>query len=349
MAAATEVVRRGEEMEPGLAAGAARALAEAGVGLESKVEFLRALQAKGETAREIGVFARVLGNLAVDPGARIRAVAERGIDVVGTGGDKSGAFNFSTTVSFLLAAEGYPVLKHGNRGATSASGSADFLEGLGMPLEAGRDFLEASLEELGFAFFFARTWHPVFRQIAPARAVLAQEGRRTIFNVLGPLIHPARPASQYLGVFARELLPVMAGALEELGLARGWVAHGRTDCGQPVDKAMTAGTTWLEGVGSRRGERWEIRPENLGLAVAQRKDLVGGDAGQNRELLEMLAQGRGPAGLRDSVYLNAGACFWLLGGAEDLAGGVDRARAAVEAGRLRDWLARAREFWGKNR
>lgn len=192
----------GEDLSGPEATEAAAALASESVDPETKELFLLALHEKGESAGEVAALASFFRGEARNPGDGVRRLAARTIDVVGTGGDQSGAFNISTTVCCLLAASGVPVIKHGNHGATSASGSADLVAELGFPLEPNPSQMEAALQELNFTFCFAPAFHPAFKHVAPIRKALAAKGQRTVFNILGPLLNPALPAHQLLGVFA---------------------------------------------------------------------------------------------------------------------------------------------------
>ena len=185
-----------------------------------EADFLLALAEKGETPAEVAAFAAGISSLAVDPG--VSDWADRAIDVCGTGGDGSGTFNISTAVSFIVAAAGVPVFKHGNRSITSKCGSADLLEALGIRLDATAEQVRASLEAVSFCFFFAPAYHPAFKEIMPVRKALATEGKRTIFNLLGPLINPGKPAHQLLGVFFGRL-----GGADRFGAWRNRAEGGR--------------------------------------------------------------------------------------------------------------------------
>ena len=176
---------------------AASELSSPDVSGEEKSSFLVALADKGETADEVAAFAQAFRQRAVDPG--VQDWAADAIDVVGTGGDHSGGFNVSSLVVLTLASAGVPAMKHGNRGITSKCGSADLLAALGVDLTATPEKLQNALRELGFVFFFAPNYHPAFKHIVPVRKALAAEGRRTVFNILGPLINPGRPAHVLLG------------------------------------------------------------------------------------------------------------------------------------------------------
>src|SRR3954471_22276566 len=192
-----------------------------------KADFLCHLALKGETVGEISAFARALREKAIEPplDAAWRA-AHQILDVCGTGGDRLNTFNISTTVAIICAAAGVPVAKHANRAITSQAGSADVLEALGIkinlpPAEAAR-----SLRERNFAFFFAPDYHPAFKHIAPARKLCADRGQRTIFNFVGPLLNPARPNTQLVGVPRPELCEPLARVLQSLGVRRAMVASG---------------------------------------------------------------------------------------------------------------------------
>ena len=194
-----------QDLTPAEVAAAATALASPEVAADAKAAFLTALGDKGETTGEVAAFAQAFRGMAVNPG--VEAWATRAIDVVGTGGDHAGGFNISSLVVLTLASAGVPVMKHGNRGITSKCGSADLLAGLGVNLQAPPEVLRRALTELGYVFFFAPAYHPAFKHIAPVRKQLAEQGRRSVFNILGPLINPGRPAHALLGAFSPAWVP----------------------------------------------------------------------------------------------------------------------------------------------
>ena len=227
LAALTEQLQRGEPLTPPLVAGAVQELAAETIAAETKADFLTALARKGETAAEIAAFAGELRDRAVALPLEAATRAREILDVCGTGGDQLGTFNISTTVALLCAAAGVTVAKHGNRAITSQSGSADVLEALGVRVDLPPDAAARMLAERGFAFLFAPHYHPAFRFIAPARKLCAARGQRTIFNFLGPLLNPARPSAQLLGVPRPELCEPMARVLQTLGVRRGMVEIGR--------------------------------------------------------------------------------------------------------------------------
>ncbi|MFP4069977.1 MAG: anthranilate phosphoribosyltransferase [Opitutales bacterium] len=341
----TELLDAGRDLRAEQTGEAARRLADATVEDASKARFLRALASKGETWTEVAAFAETFRGLAVDPG--VAAWAGRAVDVCGTGGDGSGTFNISTAVSFLVAASGVPVFKHGNRSITSRCGSADLLEALDFRLQVSHEAIRQCLEELNYCFFFAPSFHPAFKAIMPVRKQLAAEGRRSIFNLLGPLINPGRPAHQLLGVYSPVWVAPLAKALDSLGLAGGLVVHGQPEPGAALDELSCAGTNICAGFGRLADQKGQVDPADYGLSACQASDLKGGDVAENRTTLEALLGGGAravPTGLRDSVLLNAGAALWAAEAAEDLKGGIARARETLESGRARDWLERAREF-----
>ena len=341
----TPRLRQGQELAPADIAAAAAALAEPSepAGDAAKADFLRALADKGETPAEIAAFAEAFRARALDPG--VSEFAPQAIDIVGTGGDHTGAFNISSLVVLTLACAGVPVMKHGNRGITSKCGSADLLAGLGFKIDAPPEKLRAALRELGYVFFFAPAFHPAFKHIAPARKLLAAEGRRSVFNVLGPLINPGRPAHVLLGVFAEEWAPRLADTLSRLGAAAGLAAHGRIDATRGVDELTSATDTRVRGFGRLQNLDTVWRPEDLGLRRADFADLAGGDLAHNLALVEALLAGRGPAGLADTVALNASVALWICGRSPSPAAAIPQARELLLGGAVRAKIAATREFF----
>jgi len=310
---------------------------------DTKAAFLGALAAKGETAAEVAAFARAFRTWAIDPG--VQAWAPRAIDIVGTGGDHAGGFNVSSVVVLVLASCGVPVMKHGNRGVTSKCGSADLLSALGVKLDAPAPVLRRALDELGFAFFFAPAYHPAFRHIAPARKALAARGQRTIFNLLGPLINPGRPAHIVLGVFAQPWVPKLADALHELGTGAGLAVHGILDAGRGIDELTTATPNRVRGLGRLRALDAEWRAADFGLAVSPFADLKGGDLAENLAIVDAVLAGRGPAGLVDTIVLNAAVAMWVTGKVADVRDGLAPAREALLGGAVARKIAATREFF----
>jgi anthranilate phosphoribosyltransferase len=322
---------------------AATALAGTGESDEAKGAFLSALADKGETPGEIAGFASSFRARAVNPG--VETWAPRAIDIVGTGGDHAGGFNISSLVVLLLASAGVPVMKHGNRGITSKCGSADLLAALGVDLNAPPEKLRAALDQLGYAFFFAPNYHPSFKHIAPVRKALAARGRRTVFNILGPLINPGRPAHIILGVYALPLVEKLGRALDELGQEAGVVGHGVISADSGIDELTTATVNHIRGVGRLRGLPATWRAEDFGLAAAPFLELQGGDLPDNLALVEAVLSGHAPAGLIDTIVLNAAVGLHVVGRTTSIREGLAPARELLLGGPVRARIAATKEFY----
>ncbi len=339
----TAILTSPRDLDPGEIAAAAAALSDPAVPDGEKELFLESMGSKGETAAEVAGFARAFRDRAVDPG--VQRWSARAIDVVGTGGDHAGGFNISTMVVFVLASAGVTVMKHGNRGITSKCGSADLMSALGTDLEAPHAMIRRSLDELGFAYFFAPAYHPSFRHIAPVRKALAARGRRTIFNILGPLINPGRPAHVLLGVYAESWVPRLAGALDALGTDAGLAVHGVLEGGRGIDELTTAGVNRVQGAGRLSSVAAQWRAEDFGLEPAPFSDLQGGDLAANLALVEALLDGRGPRGLVDTIALNSAVALWMTGRVGGVGDGIGQARELLLGGAVRRKIAATREFY----
>ncbi len=294
---------------------------------EVKAELLRALRDKGETAEEIAAFARALLARAVDPGLDFAKLSGPVIDVCGTGGDRMELFNVSTTSMFVLAAGGAVVVKHGNRAITSKCGGADVLEHLGVKIDLAPDRLRRVVESVGLGFIFAPIYHPAFKAIAPVRKLLAAQGVPTVFNLLGPLLNPARPPHQLVGIFDRSLLPKYAETLRSLGRHRAWAVHGGG-----TDELTTTGPSDVHEVTPEGVRAFAVDPRELGLAPSTAGQLRGGDCATNARILTGVLDGtlRGPQ--REIVELNAAAGFVVAGLVPDLPTGLAHARAQLDRG-----------------
>ena len=312
---------------------------------EVKAAFLSALQAKGETAQEVAWLAQAFRALAIDPG--MAEWAPRAVDIVGTGGDHSGGFNVSTMATLVVASAGVPVMKHGNRGITSKCGSADLFAALGVDLAAPAEKQARAMAALGYAFFFAPNWHPAFRRIAPVRKLLAARGERTVFNILGPLLNPGRPAHILLGAATPELLERLADALEALDTAAGLAVHGVISPGKGIDELTSATANLVRGTGRLRSTRGEWSPESLGLVRAPFADILGGDLAANLAVANALAAGGGPRGLADTIALNAAAALWVAGARPDVRGAVAEARELLLGGAVGRKISETRDFYAQ--
>lgn len=354
LAMPTTHLRAGGDLTPEEIALAADALLSLEVDETSKADFLTALRSKGETAAEIAGFAQALLAHAVDPELDPARAPGPLLDVCGTGGDQLHLFNVSTTVMFILAAGGAAVVKHGNRAITSQSGGADVLEALGVRIDLPPAHLRECVYRHGVGFLFAPAYHPAFKAIAPVRKRLATEGIPTIFNLLGPLLNPARPPRQLIGLFSRDLLEKYAFAVALLPREKVWVVHG-----DGMDELSTAGRSDIyeiarktEGPGGNEEPRegWSsiqsgtVHPADLGMALASVDQLRGGDRARNAEILTGILSGeiRGP--MRDVVVLNAAAAFVVAGLAENLTAGCAWANAQIDSGAALAKLKALREF-----
>jgi anthranilate phosphoribosyltransferase len=321
-------------------------LASENVPAELKADFLSALSKKGETPDEIAAFARALRDKSVQPPMEKNWRESREIlDVVGTGGDRLSTFNISTTVAILCAAAGVTVAKHGNRAVTSSVGSADVVEELGIRVDLSPEEAARALREHNFAFFFAPNFHPAFKHIAPARKLCAAQGQRTIFNILGPLLNPARPSAILVGVPRPEFCEPMARALQSLGVRRGMVVSGeigkrKAESGNCLDELSTLGANHVAEFYQERGfSASMLTLENIPLQPATLADLRGGDKFVNAEIVRRILAGdeRGPK--RDAVLLNAGAALFVAGKTKSLTEGWALAAATIDGGKAKAKLA----------
>lgn len=341
LAQLTDDLRAGRAPDRDAAALAARLLADLDLSDDDKVAYLLALADVGETAEVVAAFADTYRGMAraIDLGD----LPARAIDLVGTGGDRSGSFNLSSAAALVVAAAGVPVMKHGNRSITSKSGSADFLAALGVDLEADDDRLRRALREANFCFLFAPAFHPAFRAVGPARKRLAELGRKSVFNILGPLVNPGRPAHMLVGVYDPRWLAPVAGALGALGVRRGLVVHG--EVGSGMDELTAAGPTRVLGVGELAAVDATWLPGDFGLPTCPAADLLGGSPAHNLALWGDLLVGAAPEGLADSVVLGAGAALWVAGAAADPAAGIARARESIACGDVRRNLVALRDAY----
>ncbi|MBM3836760.1 MAG: anthranilate phosphoribosyltransferase [Verrucomicrobia bacterium] len=307
-------------------------LIEEQIPAEAKAEFLAALARKGETTNEIAAFARELRDRAIqpplDPETRQREI----LDVCGTGGDRLNTFNISTTVALVVSAAGVAVAKHGNRAITSKSGSADVLEELGIPIDLTPEQAATSLREHNFAFFFAPKYHPAFKHIGPARKLCAERGQRTIFNFLGPLLNPARPSAQLIGVPQPELCEPMARVLQSLGVRRGMVVSGAAGEGFLDELSTLGGNTIAEFYQDRGFSVSALPAESFALSLARLSDLAGGDRAANARTVRELLAGRERGPKRDAVLLNAGAALFVAAKTRSMHEAIQLASEVIDSG-----------------
>ncbi|ATX80779.1 anthranilate phosphoribosyltransferase [Mariprofundus aestuarium] len=288
---------------------------------------LMGLSIRGESAEVVAGAARAMRAAAT----KITPKSTGLIDTCGTGGDGAKTFNISTAVSFVVAACGVPVAKHGNRAMSSKSGAADVLEALGVNLNISPEKVAECIDETGIGFLFAQQLHPAMKYAGPVRREL---GVRTVFNILGPLTNPAGAEYQVLGVFAKEKLELVAGALNELGSYRALVVHGRDG----LDEITTTNIT--DAVLIQAGQepiRFEIDPAAFGMPYSTPEALAGDDAETNAAILKHIFAGQAGAG-RDIVLLNAAAALWVAGKVDGIGDGIAMAANAIDSGRVTETL-----------
>ncbi|CAA7622163.1 anthranilate phosphoribosyltransferase [Magnetospirillum sp. SS-4] len=280
---------------------------------------LMALRVRGETVEEITGAARIMRAKAL----RVEA-PEGAIDIVGTGGDGAGTYNISTAATFVVAACGVPVAKHGNRAVSSMSGASDVLTALGVNINADFALVSESLWKNNAGFLMAPRHHNAMRHVGGPRGEL---GTRTIFNLLGPLSNPAGVRHQVVGVFAEQWVEPVAKVLKQLGTDRAWVVHGSDG----LDELTTTGPTKVAELKDGTVRVFTVTPEDVGLKRARPEDLKGGDAITNAAALMTVLAGEAGA-YRDIVVLNAAAALVVAGKAAGLADGARMAERAIDGG-----------------
>ncbi len=289
------------------------------------------LRAKGETVDEMAglVDAMYEAAVTVDAGDDV-------VDVVGTGGDSAGTFNISTTAALVAAGAGAHVAKHGNRAASSETGSADLLERLGLRLDLPAPATVQMIRQIGFGFFFAPEYHPAMRHAGPVRRQL---GIRTVFNFLGPLCNPAQTKRAAIGVSDARMAELMAGVLHARGAEYAFVFHGHGG----LDELSTAGMSTVHRIRNGEMTTAQFQPSDFGVAAATVSDIQGGDAAENERITRAILGGAaGPQ--RDVVVVNAAPAIVAAGLASGFAEGMARAEAAIDGGAAASVLDRAVEF-----
>ena len=262
---------------------------------------LAALQAKGVSAQELMGMVQVLHSQSIQPKDSLTNTSPL-IDTCGTGGDGASTFNISTAVAFVAAATGLKVAKHGNRSASSKTGSADVLEALGVNLKAEPEKVRQAVSEVGITFLFAPGWHPALKAVAPLRKTLKI---RTIFNLLGPLVNPLQPTGQVIGVSDRALVGTFAEVLSQLG-TRAVVVHGR----EGLDEAGLADINDMA-IATDKVSLIELNPKELGIKTVPTSALRGGNVQENADILKTVLKGSGTQAQQDVVALNAALALFV--------------------------------------
>ncbi|MBT3535847.1 MAG: anthranilate phosphoribosyltransferase [Rhodospirillaceae bacterium] len=287
--------------------------------------FLMALRVRGESVAEI-----TGGVMAMRQRMTTIMAPADAMDIVGTGGDGKGTLNISTATAFVVAGCGVPIAKHGNRAASSKSGTTDVQSALGINVDADFPILQQALDETGLCFMAAQRHHGAMRNIGPTRVEI---GTRTIFNILGPMTNPAGVKRQLIGVFAREWMRPMAETLKTLGSERVWIVHGSDGS----DEITTTGPTYVATLSDGEITEFEISPDQAGLPMATLADLQGGEAAENAAALTNLLEG-GAGAYRDIVLFNAAAALMIAGKASDLPEGVAMATRSIDDGQAMEKL-----------
>lgn len=293
--------------------------------------FLTALRSKGETAEEMTGFVEAMRAAAVPV-----EIDEPIVDLVGTGGDKSGTFNISTTAAFIAAGAGVKIAKHGNRAASSPTGSADLLEALGIDLDVSPEQTAQMVKEIGFGFLFAPQYHPAMRYAGPVRRQL---GFRTVFNFLGPLCNPAGAKRYALGVSEPKMAQLMINVLTNLGAESAFVFYGEDG----LDELTTTGPSFIYRLRNGEITHAEFTPEDFGVARAELRDLLGGDAEQNVAITHAILAGE-PGPKRDIALVNAAPAIVVAGLADGFSAAMDLAAASVDSGSAMKVLEKAAAF-----
>lgn len=294
-----------------------------------KSAYLTAFSMKGETIEEITGSAEEMRNHA------LRVNHEKDVlEIVGTGGDGSNSFNISTTASLIIAAAGVPVAKHGNRAASSKSGAADCLEALGANISLEPEAAEKLLNEADICFLFAQKYHTAMKYVGSIRKEL---GIRTVFNILGPLTNPAKPAIQVMGVYEEALLEPMARVLYQLGVKKGMVVYGM----EKLDEISICGPTKICCFKGGEYRMDEITPEAVGLKRGNAGDLLGGTPAENAAITRAILEGKEKGAKRDAAVINAAAALFVAGKAESLKKAVELAEEVIDSGKA---LAKLEQF-----
>ena len=304
------------------------------------VRMLLALNQRAVSVDELAGFARIMRKHAAPVFGANEPRLTGLVDTCGTGGDETGTFNISTASAIVAAAAGARVAKHGNRSVSSRSGSADVLEALGVRIDLPMTIAGRSVREIGIGFLFAPAAHAAARHAAPARQ---QIGKRTVFNLLGPLTNPAKAEAQVLGVFSAEVIDTVAATLAELGTHRAFVVHGAGG----LDEISLLGETQIAEVRNGAVRRFVVAPEDFGLSRAPLEAISGGTPQENANLIRSLLAGEtGPR--LDIVIANAAAALVVTGGAEDFRAAAELARQAVASGKAREKLDQLKDFSRKH-
>ena len=296
------------------------------------VAFLTSLNAKGETVEEltaaVNVMVRHVDQIIIDK--------PNILDTCGTGGDEKGTFNISTITALVASGAGVTVAKHGNRSVSSKCGSADILEALGVNINMDKAKIKKCLQEIGIAFLFAPNFHPAMRYVMQARKLIAQ---KTMFNIIGPLINPARATHQLIGVYSKAWTKPLAQVLHNLGSKHVLVVHGADG----LDEVTTTDKTFVAEIVNGELKEYEITPEDFDIKKARMNDLWGGSVSENVLIARDVLAGKKGAH-RDIVLLNAGCAIYAADRTDTIAEGIKLAEQSIDSGLALNKLERLKEY-----
>jgi len=297
--------------------------------------FLVLLRQKGEETEEIYGAARAILSHAEQP-----TLEGEPIDTCGTGGDGSNTFNISTAASLIAHACGAKVAKHGNRSISSRCGSADVLEAMGFKIELPKKATEDLFKETGFVFLFAPVFHQAMKVVAPVRKEL---GLRTIFNMLGPLINPARTRRQVIGVYSKDLTGIFTQVLRQLDAKHCLILHGQTDEGGTLDEPSVCGPTYISELQSGIVKNYTVHPEDFGLRRHSISELKGGDVHENAQMIWQILDKNGPQAREDAVVLSSAMACYVSGISPSIKDGIDKSRSVIHSGEAKQTVERLLE------
>jgi len=325
-------IQRRENLTRQESVSAAEAILAGGHDEDAIAQFLVALAEKGETADEIAGFASALMTRAV----RVEAPAGA-VDLCGTGGSGLPRFNVSTAAAFVVAACGLPVAKHGNKGSRQPDGSFDLIEALGLPVQLAPEVAGNALREVGLAFLFARAYHPIMKNVVGARK---KAGRRTIFNLVGPLCNPSGVSLQVIGTADATKLDALSQALRMLGRERALVVRGEPG----IDEFSISGASEVVEITRDSVRRFRLTPEECGVRTVAYNNLPSGLAPENARSFHSLLEGKAPEPVRSIVALNAGAVLYAAGRARAISNGYRQALECIADGRMKRKFEEYRRF-----
>ncbi len=317
---AVDILSQGEDLTPAQMTAVMEEIMIGNAQTPEIISFLVALDKKGESIEEITAAGAVMRKHAAKINSRHKTI----LDTCGTGADKRGTFNISTAVAFVASGAGVVVAKHGNRAVSSRCGSADVLEELGVNINMPPEVLERCLDDIGIVFLFAPNLHPAMKYAMPARKQL---GRKTIFNILGPLSNPAGATHQIMGVYDKRWVEILANVLKNLGTAHALVVHGEDG----LDEITTTTKTLISEVVGGEVKSYQICPEDFGIQKALLNDLEGLDAALNAKILLDILNGKSSP-QRDIVALNAAAAIYAADKADSIKEGIKLAVESIDSG-----------------